>query len=469
MTEHETGAELPVVVIGAGPVGLAAAAHLLARGIEPLVLEAGDQAGAAVREWNHVRLFSQWSELVDRAAAALLAPTGWTPPAPDRIPHRAGVGRAVPAAARRRPRATASATAPRSPASPAAAGTCSSATAGTASPSSCTSGPPTAARTDSPPAQSSTPAAPGRDRTRSVATACPPSASTTRAVAPHVTYRVPNLDDAAVRARYAERHIAVAGSGHSALTALVALADLARQHPGTRITWLVRRGTDAAVQAAFGGGSADQLPARGALGMRARDSRRLRHRRGPAWLPHLGRRAHRDRLPAAHRRERAGPRRRRRGRRPDRLPTRPDLAVRGPPRPGPGPAGTAQARTPDRPQRPLLRVGPPARRRRTRHPRARPVRRRDEELRTSPDVPRADGLRAGPLRGGRAGRRPRRRRPGRARPARDRRLRRQRPLRRRQRHRRRLLHPRDQHPRVAVLAGTIGLRPGSDTATPGTC
>jgi cation diffusion facilitator CzcD-associated flavoprotein CzcO len=34
---------LPVVVIGAGPVGLAAAAHLLDRGLEPLVLEAGPQ------------------------------------------------------------------------------------------------------------------------------------------------------------------------------------------------------------------------------------------------------------------------------------------------------------------------------------------------------------------------------------------------------------------------------------------
>ena len=31
----------PVVIVGAGPVGLAAASHLLARGLSPLVLEAG--------------------------------------------------------------------------------------------------------------------------------------------------------------------------------------------------------------------------------------------------------------------------------------------------------------------------------------------------------------------------------------------------------------------------------------------
>jgi len=52
--------DLPVVVIGAGPVGLAAAAHLLARGETPLVLEAGDAVGASIRQWSHVRFFSPW-------------------------------------------------------------------------------------------------------------------------------------------------------------------------------------------------------------------------------------------------------------------------------------------------------------------------------------------------------------------------------------------------------------------------
>ena len=73
-------AELPVVVIGAGPVGLAAAAHLRVRGLTPLVLEAGASAATAVRDWAHVRLFSPWAEVTDPAAEKLLAPTGWLRP-----------------------------------------------------------------------------------------------------------------------------------------------------------------------------------------------------------------------------------------------------------------------------------------------------------------------------------------------------------------------------------------------------
>jgi flavin-dependent dehydrogenase len=47
--------ESPVVVIGAGPQGLAAAAHLLQRGLEPPVVEAGDGPGAAIAEWPLTR------------------------------------------------------------------------------------------------------------------------------------------------------------------------------------------------------------------------------------------------------------------------------------------------------------------------------------------------------------------------------------------------------------------------------
>ena len=82
-------------------------------------------------------------------------------------------------------------------------------------------------------------------------------------------YGIPDLGDPAVAQRYAGKHIAVAGRGASAQNTLVALTDLARTHPGTRVSWLVRRGD---TSAAFGGGDNDQLEARGALGTRAREA-----------------------------------------------------------------------------------------------------------------------------------------------------------------------------------------------------
>ena len=69
--------------------------------------------------------------------------------------------------------------------------------------------------------------------------------------------------------KLAGEHLVVVGSGHSAMTAVVDQAAVARAHPGTKITWVLRRG---AVGDAFGGGAADQLPQRGALGQRARQA-----------------------------------------------------------------------------------------------------------------------------------------------------------------------------------------------------
>src|SRR5918912_1191725 len=82
---------LPVAIIGAGPVGLAAAAHLLARGETPFVLEAGAAVGASIRAWRHVRFFSPWKYTVDATSVALLEPTGWTLPDPDAAPTGAEI------------------------------------------------------------------------------------------------------------------------------------------------------------------------------------------------------------------------------------------------------------------------------------------------------------------------------------------------------------------------------------------
>ncbi len=90
MTAHSqiSPSPLPVIVIGAGPVGLAAAAHLIARRIPVKLLEAGDSVAANVRHWGHVQLFSPWSYNIDKAARALLETTGWQ--APKRSAHPTG-------------------------------------------------------------------------------------------------------------------------------------------------------------------------------------------------------------------------------------------------------------------------------------------------------------------------------------------------------------------------------------------
>ena len=77
---------LPVAVIGAGPVGLAAAAHLSERGIPFVVFDVGDDVAASVREWAHVQLFSPWSYNIDPAARRLLEANGWTAPDPHQHP-----------------------------------------------------------------------------------------------------------------------------------------------------------------------------------------------------------------------------------------------------------------------------------------------------------------------------------------------------------------------------------------------
>ena len=207
-----------------------------------------------------------------------------------------------------------------------------------------------------------------------------------------ITYRVPDLDDEAVRARFAGKHTVIAGSGHSALTAIVALAGLEAEAPGTRITWAVRRGS---VGSAFGGGESDELPARGALGLRAKkavDDGLLTVVTG--FRTAAVESADKGQLAlvsdAGTRIENV-----------DNVVTltgfRPDLSWLSeiPTGPRPRPAGTDTAGASDRPERPLLRHGLSARRERTSPPRTRRVPGGDEELRPCADVPGDDRVRAG--------------------------------------------------------------------------
>jgi len=77
--------ELPIAIIGAGPVGLAAASQLRIHGRDLVVLEAGGAAGAGIAKWGHVRLFTPWREIVDTTSRTLLG-SSWVPPDPGSYP-----------------------------------------------------------------------------------------------------------------------------------------------------------------------------------------------------------------------------------------------------------------------------------------------------------------------------------------------------------------------------------------------
>ncbi|WP_246236816.1 FAD-dependent oxidoreductase [Actinomadura chibensis] len=258
---EETG--LPVVVVGAGPVGLATAAHLAERGLNFIVLEAGAQVGAAISEWGHVRLFSPWRYDTDAAARRLLEPTGWTLPTPDALPTGAELvrdyltplARVPELAGRIRTRTRVVAVArqgldvtrtvgreehPLLVRTVGPDGTVTDLAARAVIDASGTWG------HGNPLGHSGLPA-PGEEE-----------------AAPYLAGPLPDVLGRD-RDRFAGRHTLVVGMGHSAANTLLALAELAKTEPGTRITWAVRA---ASVARLYGGGDADGLPARGALGTR---------------------------------------------------------------------------------------------------------------------------------------------------------------------------------------------------------
>lgn len=260
----ESTSTLPVVVIGAGPSGLAAAVHLLGRDVPVLVLEAGPAAGAAVAQWGHVRLFSPWSELIDPAAHKLLTNAGWTAPNPVRYPTGADW-----VASYLRPLADVLGDSVRY-------GTAVTSVAKQSRDRLVSSG-----RDDAPFTVHVRLSDGGAEHV--VARAVVDASGTWTGPNPlggdgvpaigeienadRISYRMPDLRARTTRLRYAGRHVVVAGTGASAKGALIGLAKLAEEEPGTRVTWLVRR---PGVGDAFAGSGQDELPERGALGQLAR-------------------------------------------------------------------------------------------------------------------------------------------------------------------------------------------------------
>jgi len=253
---------LPVVIIGAGPVGLAAALHVRARGFTPLVLEAGAAVGAGIRRWSHVRMFSPWEYNIDKLAGTLLTAHGWTPPDPTHFPtghevveryleplaampefaSQIRLGTRVTAVTKRqhdRMKNSQRATAP------------------------------FAVRYLDQTGEHEVAAQAVIDASGTIESPNPIGASGIpalgeRAAHEHIAYGMPDVYGAQ-RARYAGTRTLVVGSGHSAFSALTDLARLRLEAPGTEIHWAVRRPS---LRRVLGGGENDQLKERGRLGMR---------------------------------------------------------------------------------------------------------------------------------------------------------------------------------------------------------
>ncbi|WP_426006611.1 FAD-dependent oxidoreductase [Paenarthrobacter sp. NyZ202] len=256
---------LPVAVIGAGPIGLATAAHLLERGLEPVIFEAGPTAGAAIEQWRHIRLFSPWRFNLDDAAVRLLQATGWEQPRPTALPYGGELidNYLTPLAA-----TTAIATRLQTSAKVVAV---------------------TRQGLDKTHVRErdTTPfvvrvehdggvirdhvAAAVIDASGTWSTRNPLGTSGLPAIGEEeATGRISlPLPDVAGRDRatFTGRRVLVVGAGHSAANTLINLADLAKDAPDTTILWAVR---GASAEKVYGGGDADGLPARGQLGSRLR-------------------------------------------------------------------------------------------------------------------------------------------------------------------------------------------------------
>jgi len=248
----------PIAIIGAGPVGLAAAAHLAAAGEDFVVLESGETVADSVRSWGHVRVFSPWRYNIDSVAARLLDASGWTSPPEDGYP----TGREI-YEQYLQPLAVLPEIAPHVR---------------------------FGARVESisrlgmdklkSEGREQVPfeiayRAGGREE-RLLARAVIDASGTYRSPNPLGASGVPAQGESDAsgkffygipdilgedRQRYTGKRVLVVGGGHSAFNALHDLAELAGE--GTSILWAVRAPS---VESQYGGGSADQLPRRGELG-----------------------------------------------------------------------------------------------------------------------------------------------------------------------------------------------------------
>lgn len=251
----------PVAILGAGPIGLAAAAHLQTYNVPFILLEKGDVA-ANVATWEHVRLFSPWEYNVDNAARKLLEEAGWTMPDPQAIPTGAALRHdyLMPLSEQFKGRlytneeviAITKLDADKMKSANREAK-------------------PFLIFTKNNQATKTYKASAIIDATGTWGHANPAASHgvflpSERKLSEKITYQIPNVVVQSMR--YANKKVAVIGSGHSAINSLLQLVKLKENYPQTEITWILRKNQ---VEEALGGGVDDELAARGELGLKIKE------------------------------------------------------------------------------------------------------------------------------------------------------------------------------------------------------
>lgn len=267
MNADKQHSHLPVVVIGAGPVGLAAAAQLVRRNLDVVILERGSHVGHAISQWGHVRVFTPWKYIVDDSAQQLLEEVGWVAPAADEMPtgheivdqYLQSLAETPSLADKIRYQTLVEHIAKQGLSKISGSGRAQA-----------------SFQVDYKNGDGSAGTLLARAVIDASGTWFSPNPIGTHGVAvpgeknnqKHISYGIPDIRGSQ-RSHFAGRKTLVLGSGHSAINVVLDLVALKSEAPQTEIVWGNRTRNTAKIA---GGGDSDELPARGALGSAAAEA-----------------------------------------------------------------------------------------------------------------------------------------------------------------------------------------------------